>query len=354
MAPRRAYGQAATLLADLSDREAPRLDDFLVGESNALAHSACRAVLKAPGALYNPLFIHGAPGTGKTHLAAALARHLEEKHRDLQVEYIAAEGFVQSYMRAAQSDELAGFRHCFRNVDCLLVDDVAYLAGKRRSEEEFFHTIDTLLADERQVVLTARTAPRLLAGLDDRLISRFQGGLVVQIDPPDYDLRRRILKAEVKARSWRLSPASLDLLAERLPANARELRGAVIRLQADERVSGRTPTRRVIEGALDDARGGEQTSMLERIVHAVLRRFNLRLRQLQSKKRSRAVTLPRHMAMYLTRELTDLSLEEIGSYFGGRDHSTVLHACRKMERLADEDTTIASTLREIKGHLQRE
>lgn len=333
--------------------ERPSLEEFLVGDSNRLAWAVCRAVVERPGILYNPLFLYGPPGTGKSHLLWATAAALAAAHPDLAVEATTAQLFAESYIRAAEADELPSFRTCFRNMDGLLVDDLEHLAGKPRSQEELFYTVNELLDTQRQVVVTARTGPAALAGFSAAFKSRLQWGVVVRLDQPDTRLRLALLEAEAKRRSWRLPRPVLALLAERLAGNAREIRGAIVRLQADERLAGRPLTRGRVEAILNDILPTESMSLLERIAHSVMERFRLRLSHLQSKRRNRSVTRPRQVCMFLARQLTPLSLQEIGAYFGGRDHSTVLHSCRKIEQLASRDPALAGMLREIQSELRR-
>jgi len=334
--------------------DGPTLANYCVGQSNRLAHWACRRAVRRSGAAYNPLFLYGPSGTGKSHLLAAIAQRLADREPQRLVEAMTGQQFAESYIRAAESDDLESFRAWFRGLDVLLIDDLEHVTRKVRTQEELYHTVNRLLEAGGRVVATARVSPRALPKLDPRLASRFMGGLQVKLDPPGPDLRVRILQAEARRRSVPLSAAAARLLATRLPGTARDLQGALNRLQLLAKVEGRTLGRATVEELLAEQAPDEPSSgLLEQIVHTVMRRYKLRLGHLQSKRRNRAVTLPRQLCMYLARDMTSLSLQEIGAYFGGRDHTTVLHACRKIQHLVEGDASIAGTVQEVRSDLQR-
>lgn len=334
------------------DAQAATFDTFLFGPSNELPGGACHAVVASPGGTYNPLFLYGPPGTGKTHLLEATAGGLRARGLD-PIEVTTGQQFSENYVRATEADDLPGFRAYMRSVQALFLDDIDRMAGKQRSLEELLHTIDALLEQDRQIMVTARSAPAMLKALPARLRSRLQAGLTAALLLPEQPLRAKLIRDEADRLAWRVPEGVIDLLAERLGGNARQLRGAVARLQMDERLAGRSVTRRAVQRVLADSVEPDPATLLEEITRRVLARYKLRLSQLQSKRRSRSIALPRQICMFLARELTPLSLTEIGAYFGGRDHSTVLHACRKIGQMVADDASVSSVVREIQNDLQQ-
>ena len=297
---------------------------------------------------YNPLFIHGPVGCGKTHLLVGTCLELRRRHPEQWTELLPAERFVQSYIQAEEANALDTFRRLVRGVDNLLIDDVQFLAGKDRSQEEFFHTFNELFNAGRRVVLSASVPPRELGGFEERLLSRFEWGLVARIDGPEYETRVRIVHAAARQRGTDLPEEVMTWLAEELRGGVRELEGAVTRLIGVAELTHQPVTLDLARDALADSITPDRKPGLEDIVKAVLDRFSMRLSQLQSKRRSRHIVVPRQICMFLARRMTELSLEDIGTYFGGRDHTTVMHACRKIEQEMQRDAALARTIREIR------
>jgi len=328
------------------------LDRFIVGASNRLAHAGCLSLCGEDGDQYNPLFIHGPVGCGKTHLMVGTCLELRRRHPQQWTELLPAERFLQSYIHAHETNSLARFRSLVRRVDNLLIDDLHFLAGKERTQEEVFHTFNELFNAGRRVIITACAPPRELAKFEERLLSRFEWGLVARIDPPQYETRVRIVRAAARNRGADLPDDVVHWLAEQLRADVRELEGAVTRLLGVAELTHEAVTLKLATDALADTVTIHQKPGLEQIVKVVLKRFDMRLGQLQSKRRSRHIVLPRQICMYLARQMTDLSLEDIGTYFGGRDHTTVMYACRKIEQGMQNDAALARTVREIRATAQ--
>ena len=328
------------------------LDGFIVGPSNRLAAAACMSVCQGEVEHYNPLFIHGPVGCGKTHLLVGTCLELRQRYPEQWTELLTAERFVQAFIQAHESSTFDRFRRTVRQVDNLLVDDVQFLAGKDRTQEELFHTFNDLFNTGRRLILSASASPREMKGLEERLRSRFEWGLVARIDPPQYETRVRIVQQAARDRGRPLPDEVVNGLAEQLCGGVRELEGAVTRLLGVAELTGRRIDRELAGEVLADTVTPEHQPGLEQIVKVVQKRYDMRLSQLQSKRRSRHIVLPRQICMYLARQMTDLSLEDIGTYFGGRDHTTVMHACRKIERQMHEDAALARTVREIRASVQ--
>ncbi|MBU0641109.1 MAG: chromosomal replication initiator protein DnaA [Planctomycetes bacterium] len=307
-------------------------DQFVVGPANRLAHAACRAICKQPGTLYNPLFIHGASGLGKTHLLQAACAALAEANPPLAAIYVSCEAFVNDFVRAIETGELQPFRASARRADVLVIDDIQYLAQRESSQEELFHTFNVLYQSRRQIVLSADSPPSQIPALEERLVSRFNWGLVAQIDPPDRETRHAILQKKARLRGYEIPDEVLDFVAEHVESNIRLLEGALTKLISESQITGAPLTietaRRVLAGL--DGRSRRPVHVSD-ILQAVSQHFGIRLPELLGRKRTRSVTRARQLGMYLARKLTSLSLEEIGVHFGGRDHSTVLHAERVVE-----------------------
>ena len=313
----------------------PRLmfESFVVGGSNRFAHAASMAVSQRPGEVYNPLFIHGASGLGKTHLLNAVGHEVKRLKPDARVYYVTAERFTNEMIWAIQHGQTLAFRNKYRNVDVLLVDDVQFLAGKESTQEEFFHTFNALRDAHKQIVVTADQPPKDIAGLEDRLISRFNQGLVADTQLPDLETRIAILRqrCEQETNGLRLADDVVLLIADRVRGNVRDLEGCLVRLMAVASLTYRDITPELANEVLAQyVKPEPEHTTPDRILAAVSERFSVRPESLVGKRRTQAIALPRQVAMYLMRHLTELSLVEIGRVFGGRDHSTVIHACKQV------------------------
>jgi len=308
-------------------------ESFVVGMNNQFAHAAAMAVAQAPARTYNPLFLHGSVGLGKTHLMQAVGHLIQQNKKHLKVFYVTSEQFTNDYISAIQHGELAKFRKSYRQVDVLLIDDIQFLAGKDRSQEEFFHTFNTLFDGSKQIVLTADSPPTEIANLEKRLTSRFEWGLTAELQPPDTETRLAILRHKMNAMPEKLSDPVLNFIAERVKTNVRRLEGALNRVAAFASLHGKAITVPQTEVLLRDLlqQESQQTVSIDVIQRRVAETYDLRLADMTSKRRPANIALPRMVAMYLSRRLTTASLNEIGDAFGGRDHGTVLHANRTIE-----------------------
>jgi chromosomal replication initiator protein len=321
----------------------PRLtfDGFVVGGSNRFTHAACRAVAERPGAVYNPLFIFGGSGLGKTHLMHAVGHSVKAARPDARVHYVPAERFTNEMIFAIQHGQTLAFRNKYRNVDVLLIDDVQFLAGKESTQEEFFYTFNALRDGHKQIVITADKAPKDLEGLEDRLVSRFNQGLIADIKQPDLETRIAILRnrCELESAGALVPEDVLLLIADRVRGNVRDLEGSLVRLLAVASLTHAEITEELAEDVLTQYVNPEPEHLTpERILALVSERWNVRSDALLGQRRTQNVAHPRQVAMYLMRQLTDLSLVEIGRVFGGRDHTTVMYACERVaERISGED-----------------
>ena len=322
----------------------PRLtfESFVVGGSNRFTHAAARAVSERPGWVYNPLFIHGASGLGKTHILHAIGHEAKRLNPEARVYYVSAERFTNEMIYSIQHGQTHLFREKYRNFDVLLVDDVQFLAGKLSTQEEFFHTFNALRDAHKQIVVSADQAPKDIAGLEERLISRFNQGLVADTQQPDLETRIAILKSrwEQESHGLKLADDVVLLIADRVRGNVRDLEGCLVRLIAVASLTHRDVTPALANEVLAQyVKPDADTNSPDRILSAVSERFGVRPESLVGKRRTQAIALPRQVAMYLMRHLTELSLVEIGRVFGGRDHSTVIHACRQVaERIQAEES----------------
>jgi len=312
---------------------------FVVGENNRFAAAAARAVAEAPARTYNPLFLHGSVGLGKTHLMQAIGHLIQANKKHLKVFYVTSEQFTNDYISAIQHGELAKFRKSYRQVDVLLIDDIQFLAGKDRSQEEFFHTFNALCDGSKQIVLTSDSPPTEIANLEKRLVSRFEMGLTAELQLPDAETRLAILRHKMSAMPEKLSDSVLGFIAERVKTNIRRLEGALNRVAAFASLHGKAITVPQTEVLLRDMlqQEGQQTVSIDLIQRRVAETYDLRLADMTSKRRPANIALPRMVAMYLSRRLTTSSLNEIGEAFGGRDHGTVLHANRTIEVKMKDD-----------------
>ncbi len=327
-------------------------DNFVVGPSNRLAHASCVAISHSPGDTYNPLFLYGNSGLGKTHLLQAVCHGTIEKNENAVIQFLSCEDFVNRFIRAIEEGNLAGFQSQFRSVDVLVIDDVQFLREREQSQEEFFHTFNALYNNSKQIILSADCAPSKIPSLEERLISRFNWGLVTRIDPPSYETRAAIVRKKAHLRGLSISEDIAEYIARKVQANIRELEGALTTIYAVATTSGEEITLELAKMAL-----GEQIKLSERhisitdIIEAVTNYFDVRLSDLQSKRRSQSITEPRQICMYLAMSLTKHSLEEIGGHLGGRDHTTVMHACSKIGRVEKSDPQMQALLNELTSQI---
>ncbi|MBK8182413.1 MAG: chromosomal replication initiator protein DnaA [Candidatus Competibacteraceae bacterium] len=314
---------------------------FVEGNSNQIARAACLQVTQNPGRAYNPLFIYGGTGLGKTHLIHAVGNMLRERDVNAQVVFQNCEHFVADMVRSLQHNAMNEFKRRYRSLDALLIDDVQFLAGKERSQEEFFYTFNSLLEGRQQVILTCDRYPKEVAGLEDRLKSRFGSGLTVAIEPPELETRVAILKSKAEQAQLALPDEVAFFIAQRIRSNVRELEGALRRVYANAQFTGKPVTLGFTKEALSDLLTlQDKLVTIENIQKTVADYYKIPVSDLLSNSRLRTLSRPRQMAMTLTKELTDLSLPEIGEAFGGRDHTTVLHACRKIRELQRREPQI--------------
>lgn len=328
-----------------------RFDNFVLGKSNELGFAAAQQVAQDPGSVYNPLLLYGGTGLGKTHLLHAVGHALAERDPDRKVVYLHSEKFVSEMIQALRRASIDDFKARYRTVDALLIDDIQFFAGKDRSQEEFFHTFNALLESRQQIILTCDRYPKEVEGIEARLRSRFGWGLSVPIEPPDFETRVAILMKKAAESGLDLDESVAMLIARRMRSNVRDLEGALNSLLANARFSGRTIDEEYTREVLRDVLAVHDRQItLENIQKVVARYYQLRVADLLSKRRTRNIARPRQMAMFLAKSLTQHSLPEIGDAFGGRDHTTVLHACRKIESLCETD----ARLREDRARLLRE
>ncbi len=328
---------------------------FVVGANSQFAHAACEAVAKKSGVGYNPLFIYGGPGLGKTHLMQAIGHELLRRQPGSRVIYLTCEKFTNEFIDAIRRGDIEKFRRRYRSSDVLLIDDVQFLAGKERSQEEFFHTFNTLLDGRNQVVLTCDRPACEIKSLEPRLISRFECGLTVEMQPPQMETRMAILKK--KAHDWkvRVDESVLLFLAEKIRTNVRRLEGALMRVATYASLAGESVTVDKVEHLLRDLLREEATRQvsIDAIQKAVAEHFDVRLADMTSRRRPASIARPRQIAMYLSRSLTKGSLMEIGEAFGGRDHGTVIHACKKVASLVTDEPGLKESIARIESQLRR-
>ncbi|OHE73278.1 MAG: chromosomal replication initiator DnaA [Verrucomicrobia bacterium GWC2_42_7] len=317
-------------------------ENFVVGAGNQLAHAACIAVSNAPAKAYNPLFLYGDTGLGKTHLMHAVAHHALKNDQHLNVVYISTEKFTNEFIHAIQENSLVKFRRRYRNSDILLIDDIHFLSGKERIQEEFFHTFNELFESQKQIFLCSDRPASEIAKLESRLVSRFQWGLVCDLQAPDFETRVAILSKKAAAMKLKLAPDVLNFLAERVTKNVRRMEGALTRLASYTSLLPGTINIATTEKILQDILQEEHQAQisLDQIQQKVCAFYHVTLSDLLGKRRQSTIVFPRQVAMYLGRMLTNLSLQEIGQTFGGRDHGTVIHACKSVENMMDQDTSV--------------
>ena len=354
--PEPAPGGEPAALEELGARLDTRFtfETFVVGKPNEFAVAAAERVASSPKPLFNPLFLYGGVGLGKTHLMHAIAWRVKQLDPNRRVVYLSAEKFMYQFVRALRSKDTMGFKELFRSVDVLMVDDVQFISGKDSTQEEFFHTFNTLVDRGRQIVISADRSPSDLSGLEERIRSRLGWGLVADIHPTTYELRLGILQAKAEQFGATDIPERvIEFLASRITSNVRELEGAMNRIVHQASLTSKPVSIEMAQEVLKDLlRANDRRVTIEEIQKAVVEHYGIRMADMTSARRSRAVARPRQVAMYLAKQLTPRSLPEIGKKFGGRDHTTVMHAVRQIERLAGEDRTMAEDLDQLKRKLQ--
>jgi chromosomal replication initiator protein len=331
-------------------------DTFVIGSSNRFAHAAALAVAEAPGQAYNPLFIYGGTGLGKTHLLQAIAAYVSEHSSRLSVRYVTSETLTNDFINSIREKRIEAFKQRYRGYGVLLVDDIQFLEHKERIQEEFFHTFNTLYEAGRQIILSSDRPPRDIATLEERLRSRFEWGLIVDIQPPDLETRIAILRKKVATDRIPVpDPQVLTFIASRVSSNIRELEGALTRVVAFSSLTARSMTVELAQEVLKDVfpQGEAPEISIERIQQVVSERFAISLQELVGQRRSRSVVYPRHVAMYLCRELTDSSLPKIGHHFGGRDHTTVINATSNITKLIREDRGVYNLVQELTARIKQ-
>ena len=328
-------------------------ETFVIGSSNRFAHAAAVAVAESPGKAYNPLMIYGASGLGKTHLLHAIGHYIHEYHKKLKVRYVSTEEMTNDFINSISDNRTNHFRATYREVDVLLIDDIQFLESKIQTQEEFFHTFNTLHNAQKQIVMTSDRAPKMLEALEPRLRSRFEWGLIADIQPADLETRIAILRKKASAERLSVSPEVLEFIASKIQSNIRELEGALIRVTAFASLNGQPVNRELAEIVLKDIFTDEfdRPITAPTIISSTAHYFNLTIQDMRGPNRTANIALARQIAMYLCRDLTELSLPKIGAFFG-RDHTTVMHACRKISEMILRDRTIFNTIADITSRLK--
>ncbi len=330
-------------------------DSFVVGNNNNFAYGAAKAVAEAPGKSYNPLFLYGGVGLGKTHLLHAIGQHVVSQRKNARVAYVSSEKFTNEFIDGIQNNKLTAFRKRYRQTDVLLIDDIQFLAGKERIQEEFFHTFNALHEAHKQIVLTCDRPASEIQNLEQRMVSRFEWGLVTDLQPPDVETRLAILNKKAQAMGANLSPEVLNFLANRIRTNIRRLEGALIRVASYASLTGKKLTVEVVEHLLREIlhEEGRHSVGVEIIQKRVAEHFDIRLADMTSKRRPENIAFPRQIAMFLTRQMTEGSFSTIGEAFGGRDHGTVLHACRLVKDRMEVDANVRQVVHYLEKQLMR-
>jgi chromosomal replication initiator protein len=346
---------AARPALDLKLNPRYTFDAFVVGPNNNFAHAAATAVAQSPAKAYNPLFVYGGVGLGKTHLMQAVGHCVAGKAKHCKVTYITCEQFTNDFIQAIQNSAMSRFRKKYRSADLLLIDDIQFLAGKERMQEEFFHTFNTLFDAHKQIVLSSDRPAAEIANLENRLVSRFEWGLVTELQPPALETRIAILQKKAEALNVKLSEPVIQFIAEKIRTNIRRLEGALVRVASYASLTGKDITPDSLELILRDALHEEarRSVTIDAIQKKVAEHFDIRLADMTSRRRPQNIAFPRQVAMYLSRVLTDRSLLDIGESFGGRDHGTVLHACRLLESRLAKDARLRQTVSYIEQSLRR-
>jgi chromosomal replication initiator protein len=330
-------------------------DTFVVGNNNNFAYAAALAVAQAPGKSYNPLFLYGGVGLGKTHLLHAIGQHVVANKKGARVAFVSSEKFTNEYIDGIQNNQLVRFRKKYRQTDVLLIDDIQFLAGKERIQEEFFHTFNALHEGHKQIVLTCDRPANEIQNLEHRLVSRFEWGLVTDLQPPDVEMRLAILQKKAQFMGVRLPEEVMEFLANRIRANIRRLEGALIRVASYATLTGKELTLEAVENLLREVlhEEGRFAINIEAIQKRVAEHFDIRLADMTSKRRPENIAFPRQVAMFLARQMTDTSLCAIGEAFGGRDHGTVLHACRLVKDRMEVDPNVRQVVSYLEKQLMR-
>ncbi len=327
--------------------------NFVVGSSNQFANAACMAVADVPAKAYNPLFLYGGVGLGKTHLLHAIAHHILSRDHGVRICYISSERFINDLISSIQHDKMADFRNRYRNMDVLLVDDIQFIAGKDRTQEEFFHTFNTLYESHRQIVVSSDSFPKDIRGLEERLRSRFEWGLIADIQAPDLETKIAILNRNAAVQNIPLPSEVGHLIADRVKSNIRELEGCLLRISAYSSITGRPIDLAMAEEVLEKIfTSRERRITIDAIMRAVAKHFEIRVSDLKSKKRVRSISVPRQIAMFIARIHTKASLPEIGRHFGGKDHTTVIHSYNKIDRLIKIDKETERHIQDIVNMLE--
>jgi chromosomal replication initiator protein len=345
-------GERASSNGDLHFNPKNTFDTFVVGNNNNFAYAAAKAVAETPGKAYNPLFLYGGVGLGKTHLLQAIGQHVAGNKKHARVAYVSSEKFTNEYIEAIQNNKLVAFRKKYRQSEVLLIDDIQFLAGKERIQEEFFHTFNALHEAHKQIVLTCDRPASEIQGLEQRLVSRFEWGQTADVQAPDVETRLAILHKKAQFMGVMLPDDVINFLANRIRTNIRRLEGALIRVASYASLTGKKLTIEAVEGLLREIlhEEGRMTISIEAIQKKVAEHYDIRLADMTSKRRPENIAFPRQIAMYLSRTLTESSLNTIGEAFGGRDHGTVLHACR----LVKDRMEVDSNVRQIVHYLEKQ
>ncbi|MGD0350710.1 MAG: chromosomal replication initiator protein DnaA [Verrucomicrobiota bacterium] len=340
---------------DLAFNPKNTFESFVVGNNNNFAHAAALAVAQAPGKSYNPLFLYGGVGLGKTHLLHAIGQYVVSNKKGARVAYLSSEKFTNEYIDGIQNNQLVKFRKKYRQTDVLLIDDIQFLAGKERIQEEFFHTFNALHEARKQIVLTCDRPASEIQGLEHRLVSRFEWGLVTDLQPPDVEMRLAILQKKAQIMGVTLPDDIMNFLANRIRTNVRRLEGALIRVASYASLTGKKLSIEVVEGLLREIlhEEGRLTISIEVIQKKVAEHYDIRLADMASKRRPENIAFPRQIAMYLSRQMTENSLNTIGEAFGGRDHGTVLHACRLVKDRMEVDANVRQVVHYLEKQLTR-
>ncbi len=329
-------------------------DNFVTGPCNRLPHAASLAVSDAPGKAYNPLFIHGGVGLGKTHLLQAVCQRMLEKNSSARILYLSCDSFINQFILAVENNDMHQFRYRYRHADLLVIDDIHFLSKRDRTQEEFFHTFNTLYQGHKQIILSADCPPSEIPELEERLVSRFNWGLVARIEKPCYETRVAILQKKARMRGLTLPDEILCYVAAKVENNTRELEGAITKIQGLSLLQNGKIDLDLAKTALGDTATPEQKRItVQQICESVTKYYGVRLSDLQSKKRHKSIAFPRQVCMYLARRHTRYSLEEIGGHFGGRDHTTVLHAVRTVQKGCDENRDTARQISQIDNELTK-
>ncbi|MBI1176123.1 chromosomal replication initiator protein DnaA [bacterium] len=347
--------RASAQSADSVFNPANTFESFVVGNSNTFAHGAAMAVAQSPGRSYNPLFLYGGVGLGKTHLLHAIGQHVQSHKKAAKVAYVSSERFTNEFIDAIQNNQLAKFRRRYRQTDVLLIDDIQFLAGKERIQEEFFHTFNALHEARKQIVLTCDRTAAEIQNLEQRLVSRFEWGLVTDLQPPDVETRVAILRKKERTLNIRLNDDIINFIAERVRTNIRRLEGAMIRVASYASLTGREVSVDMVEELLREVlhEEGRHSINIEVIQRRVAEHFDIRHADMTSKRRPEHIAFPRQIAMFLSRKLTESSLSTIGDAFGGRDHGTVLHACRLVKDRMEVDANVRHVVTYLEKQLLR-